>query len=293
LKERLDDPDIHQRFVSFLSKSQVAVFSEYQSNDNEIFQLDEIPGKITRLQQEEEMTDFGIYINKNNREDSSENLNEMFVLKHKYSNAMEDGDLVSTVGLFMPNIIIDGRKITPCFYTLYYDGELKFVFDNIMSTIKKDADERHDCLFRVLLAHFYVEEGFDLEKRLQADYNFRSMDCQIYDGEKRYRYNMPRSRDLTDYVVALDTADPNVKFAGCEVALPGDERRRGMDRLSDFEELSTHYPLSVFVGQNSDGGITLKDPILKGVTATRDHMPKSNDEHRKLDRLPHKHQAYT
>ena len=212
--------------------------------------LQSLLGDIVRLKEGELTTEFGIYVN----QDVKDGDIDMFVLRKKIKD--EDGEdqtldnqnMITTVGLFAPKIVINTEKIRPCFYAVKTSGDevsSGVDFEKIMNAIDKDVRARK-CDFKVLLASLNLDEKFDLDREIYREYKYINMKCEMTDGDSKYKYNVPRSRNLADYVIILDKEAP-VSFEKCTVGLPGDEGKRGIDKLSDFEELTTHYPLSMVV----------------------------------------------
>ena len=188
----------------------------------------------------------------------------MYVLRKKYKgdNENEDitepstdesKDMITTVGLFAPKIVVDTVKVKPCFYTLRTTNKQKsseLDLTKIINAIDKDQKTREDCDFKILLASMNIDDTFDLDKEIYTNFKYINAQCQLTDGENNYKYNIPRSRDLADYVILMDI-NKRFKFSECTIGLPGDELKRGIEKLSDFEELTTHYPVSVVVKKSS------------------------------------------
>ena len=60
-------------------------------------------------------------------------------------------------------------------------------------------------------------------------------------------YSVPKTHAPADYVIFIGGKDEKLSNSNCTIALPGDERKRGIEKLNDFQELSTHYPLSALI----------------------------------------------
>ncbi|XP_057311784.1 uncharacterized protein LOC130649515 isoform X1 [Hydractinia symbiolongicarpus] len=248
-KERLMDPAVKKQFFSYLKNFNMAVFQEFPGHDR-ILDDDELgTSDIVRLKQGDITTDFGMYVSEYSKDGEA----DMFVLRKKFKDeetvTLDDNShVITTVGLFAPKLVIDTVKIRPCLYTVKTsenDVSTGVGFAKIMNAIQKDVATRK-CDFKVLLGSMNLEENFDLDKEIYKNYKYINMKCKMTDGKNKYTYNIPRSRDLADYVIILDR-DKDVEFDECTIGLPGDEPKRGIDKLSDFEELSTHYPFSIVV----------------------------------------------
>lgn len=210
-------------------------------------------------------TEFSIYIANHIKDTAAEDGDsEMFVMKKKNPNMANpqqgtgnnnNANLISTVGLFTPNLKVEGHSIKGCFYTVKTNGEtMNMGFKKIIDAIDKDVKARPGCDFKILLASLYLDGSFNLDRELYNNYKYINTNCQIVgdDQTKKYRYNVPRSRDLTDFIIILEN-ESNIEFGDCVIDLPGDEMQRGVEKLSDFEELSTHYPLSVNIRDIDSG----------------------------------------
>ena len=220
-----------------------------------LFQL----GDIARLKQGQITTEFGIYVSEFVKDGET----DMYVLRKKFKNEPntveevttevtpeETKNLITTVGLFAPKIVVDTVKIRPCLYTVKTSKTQTsgVDFSRIINAIDKDVQERK-CDFKVMLASLNLEENFDLDKEIYKSFKYINLKCLMNDGDNKYKYNIPRSRDLADYVIVLGH-ESDFEFGDCTIGLPGDEYKRGIDKLSDFEELTTHYPLSMVVKQS-------------------------------------------
>lgn len=204
-------------------------------------------------------TEFGIYVSEFVKDGET----DMYVLRKKFKNEPntveevtnevtpeETKNLITTVGLFAPKIVVDTVKIRPCLYTVKTSKTQTsgVDFSRIINAIDKDVQERK-CDFKVMLASLNLEENFDLDKEIYKSFKYINLKCLMNDGDNKYKYNIPRSRDLADYVIVLGH-ESDFEFGDCTIGLPGDEYKRGIDKLSDFEELTTHYPLSMVVKQS-------------------------------------------
>ena len=178
----------------------------------------------------------------------------MFALRKKFHSTNENDekrdnvDIISTVGLFIPKLVVDTLNIRPCLYTVKTsEAEAPSVedFSSILDAIYKDVQSR-DCDFKMLLASLNLDETFNLEKEIYKKYKFINMRCTLPNKDDKYSYNVPRSRDLADYIVLIGAND-DITFSDCTIGLPGDEKKRGVEKLNDFEELTTHYPISVVI----------------------------------------------
>ena len=210
-----------------------------------------------RLKQGSVITDFSIYIDNQVKEKSDEDDTQMFVMRKKTGNADDTKpdrtNLISTVGLFTPNLQVEGESVRGCFYTIRSnEGTLSGDFRKILDAIDKDVKNRPGCDFKILLASLYIDGTFNFDKELYDNYKYLNLDCKIVDEPKKYKYNVPRSRDLSDYIIVLEKSN-KISFGDCNIELPGDDRARGLDKLSDFEELSTHYPLSTVIRDTEAG----------------------------------------
>ncbi|XP_065659673.1 uncharacterized protein LOC105849752 isoform X2 [Hydra vulgaris] len=252
-KERLLDPDVKRGFIQRLKKYHMAVFHEFPPHDR-ILDDQELGGSdVVRLKQGDLTTEFGIYISEYIKDGET----DMYILRKKFKGEdvsdvlinptrEEAENMVTTVGLFAPRIVIDTYRLQPCFYTVRTSEKHRsngIDFEKIIGAIDKDVQTRK-CDFKLLMASLNLEDEFDIDKVVYDKFKFINLKCQISDGDLKYKYNVPRSRDLADYIILLEK-DPSVEFSECKIGLPGDEGKRGIDKLSDFEELTTHYPFSV------------------------------------------------
>ena len=91
------------------------------------------------------------------------------------------------------------------------------------------------------MASLNFDDSFDLPYEIYKKYKFKVMKCGVPEA-----YSAPKTHAPADYVIFIGgKGDEN--NSNCTIGLPGDEKKRGIERLNDFQELSTHYPLSAMI----------------------------------------------
>jgi len=256
LKKRLRDPVARYAFLTYLKKHHFVVFHEFPKYDR-VLDNEELEGSdIIRMKQGKVETEFGIFLNAEVKDGDP----DMFVLKNtndgdeEYSNPTSEESIgfITTVGLFVAKITIDQEAAQGCMYMLTLhekDINLQKAMEKIIPAIQRDTVRRTECRFKMLVASLHAAPDFDVDGSIYRQFKIIHLQCMMGGDQNTHRYVKDEVNTLHDYVIILDT-DEGVAVEECVIELPGDEAKRGFEQISDFKELSNHFPLSINLGKN-------------------------------------------
>ena len=249
LKKRLHDPEARTAFLKYLKRSQVVVFHEFPKYDPKIASDEMEFGDILRLKQKGIETEFAIF-----QSSQFKGKPKSFLLKFTVEvdndnpNSDKKEEKTVVAGLFKTKLNIESAEALACLYMVNIKEDepqetIEQLVRGFIPKILKDVDKRPSCNFHLLFLSVHAEPSFDLKKEVYKDYKIINMGCEMQDGQNIQRYVKSGTSTLHDYVIILNNGN-SIDIEGCTIELPGDEAKRGFDKIADFKELSLHYPFS-------------------------------------------------
>ena len=156
------------------------------------------------------------------------------------------------IGLYIAQMLVENQRIFTCIYMATVDSgdDVK----RIIPFVQKDASQRlTKCDIQLFFVTVTNNQNLKLTAEIFEEFKVKNIPCSMESTEFELRY-LKETVVLTELVLVLD-GNPKMAHT-CTVELPGDENKRGLGKITDFREISTHYPLSIALktALNGDNG---------------------------------------